>query len=109
MAPYVQEAVVIDQVSATKLQSKGAVLNHDQVAKPVADDFMYDFKYNHNLPTTDILGLDIPADCNAQKEAESIVARLSKATSEDDAQAFAALFLDYGKFLRGYGESVNLS
>lgn len=107
MAPYVQEVVGVDQVSATKLQSKGAVPNHDQVAKPVADDFMYDFKYNHNLPTTDILGLDIPADCDAQKEAEGIVARLSKATSEEDAQAFAELFLDYGKLLCRYESCID--
>ncbi|KAE8423796.1 hypothetical protein BDV36DRAFT_303184 [Aspergillus pseudocaelatus] len=78
------------------IESKSATLNHDRVPKPVADNFMYDFKYNHPLPTTDILGVDIPADCDAQKEAEGIVAHLSKAMSEGDAQAFARLFLDHG-------------
>ena len=92
MAPHVQEPVPIPVSKA-----KGVVKYHDNVPKPVADDFMYDFKYNHSLPTTDGLGVDIPADCDAQKEAEGIVARLSTATSEGDAQAFAALFLDYGK------------
>ncbi|KAL3472734.1 hypothetical protein BJX99DRAFT_272762 [Aspergillus californicus] len=82
MAPSVQESVVHPVSKAT--------------AKPVADDFMYDFKYNHSLPTTDVLGIEIPADCDAQKEAEGIVARLSKATSEANAHAFAGLFLDYG-------------
>jgi hypothetical protein len=99
MAPYIQESAGTDTVSKANLQSESAVLNHDQVLKPVADDFMYDFKYNHSLPTTDILGVKIPTDCDAQKEAEGIVARLSRATSEGDAQAFAGLFLDYGETL----------
>ncbi|KAJ5361832.1 hypothetical protein N7541_002676 [Penicillium brevicompactum] len=96
MAPYVQDAAGADVVPQPRIQSKSVTLNHDQVQKPVADDFMYDFKYNHPLPTTDVLGIDIPADCDAQKEAEGIAANLSKATSEEDPQAFAELFLDYG-------------
>ncbi|KAJ6024347.1 hypothetical protein N7540_005144 [Penicillium herquei] len=98
MAPYVQEveSIGVNLISKTKLPSENAIFDHDHVAKPVADDFMYDFKFNHPLPTTDILGVDIPADCDSQKEAEGIVARLSKATSEGDAEAFAELFLDYG-------------
>ncbi|CAG7915956.1 unnamed protein product [Penicillium olsonii] len=96
MAPYVQDTTGTDVVSQAHLQSKSVALKHDSVAKPVADDFMYDFKYNHSLPTTDVLGIDIPADCDAQKEAEGILAHLSKATSSEDAQAFADLFLDYG-------------
>lgn len=93
MAPHVQEPAVPIPVS----KAKSVVFNHDNVSKPVADDFMYDFKYNHSLPTTDVLGVDIPADCDAQKEAEGIVARLETATTKGDAHAFAALFLDYGK------------
>ncbi|KAK4928508.1 hypothetical protein LTR66_016224, partial [Elasticomyces elasticus] len=96
MAPYVQDAAGADVVPQPRIQSKSVTLNHDQVQKPVADDFMYDFKYNHPLPTTDVLGIDIPADCDAQKEAEGIAANLSKATSEEDPHAFAELFLDYG-------------
>ncbi|KAL2834081.1 hypothetical protein BJY01DRAFT_259666 [Aspergillus pseudoustus] len=93
MAPHVQEPVA---VSTVNIQNKGAVLNHEQVSKPVADDFMYDFKYNHSLPTVDVLGVEIPVDCDAWKAAEGIVARLSAATAEEDAQDFARLFLDYG-------------
>ncbi|EPE06817.1 flavin-containing monooxygenase [Ophiostoma piceae UAMH 11346] len=63
---------------------------------PVADDYMYDFKYNHELPTTDVLGIDIPADANPQKEAEGIVADLAKVLGSGDANGFADLFLDYG-------------
>ncbi|KAJ5776322.1 uncharacterized protein N7511_001333 [Penicillium nucicola] len=101
MAPFLQaatEAVGAGTVPVSKagVQSPSVTLDHDNVPKPVADDFMYDFKYNHKLPTTDILGVGIPNDCNAQKQAEEIMARLSKATLEADAQAFAGLFLDYG-------------
>lgn len=96
MAPYIQARAGTDSVSQATLRSENVVLDHDQVHKPVADDFMYDFKYNHSLPTTAVLGVKVPIDCDAQKEAESIVSCLSTATAEGDAQAFAGLFLDYG-------------
>lgn len=97
MAPYIQESAGADPGSKGNLQTESAAFNHGQAPKPVADDFMYDFKYNHTLPTTDILGIKIPTDCDAQKEAEGIVARLSAAALEEDAQAFAEMFLDYGE------------
>nr|BDD69309.1 probable indole-3-pyruvate monooxygenase [Verruciconidia persicina] len=73
------------------------VVSHDDIPKPpVADDFLYDFKYNHPLPTTELLGVEIPSDCNAQVEAEGIVNRLSAAMGSGDARAFTELFLEYG-------------
>ncbi|KAL4886090.1 hypothetical protein BJY04DRAFT_229266 [Aspergillus karnatakaensis] len=96
MAPYVEEPVRAEPLIGTNVPSKSAIFNHDQVQKPVADDFMYDFKYNHSLPTIDVLGVEVPADCDAQKEAEGTISRLSAATSVGDAQAFTDLFLDYG-------------
>ncbi|BCR96758.1 flavin-containing monooxygenase [Aspergillus luchuensis] len=63
---------------------------------PVDDNFMYDFKYNHALPSSDILGIEVPTDCDAQREAEDIVARLSQTMGAGDAQAFAEMFLPYG-------------
>lgn len=65
---------------------------------PVADNFMYDFKYNHTLPTTDVLGVEIPSDCDTLKAAEGIVGSLSRTMGEGDAQAFTDLFLEYGEF-----------
>jgi hypothetical protein len=59
---------------------------------------MYDFKYNHPLPTTDVLGIDIPADCDAQLEAERIVNDLSNAMGNGNTQAFTDMFLEYGCF-----------
>jgi hypothetical protein len=69
---------------------------------PVADDFMYDFKYNHSLPTIDSLGQDIPGDLDAKHEAERLARILENALSEGDAQAFADLFLDYGELPTAY-------
>lgn len=63
---------------------------------PVDDNFMYDFKYNHPLPTSDVLGIEIPADCDAQKEAQSLFVRLEDVMSKGDANAFADLFLESG-------------
>lgn len=80
-----------------KAQAKVIELQAPSHKPAVADDFMYDFKYNHALPTTDVLGIDIPEDCDAQKEAGLIVDRLSQAMSTGDANAFAGLFLDYGE------------
>ncbi|KAM0261466.1 hypothetical protein ACHAPA_009786 [Fusarium lateritium] len=96
MAPSVVDPFQHTVIPLANPKSKTVVLDHDNVPKPVADDFMYDFKFNHCLPTTDILGLDIPTDCNAQKEAEDIVARLSEVTAKADAHAFSDLFLEYG-------------
>ncbi|CAG9983709.1 unnamed protein product [Clonostachys byssicola] len=63
---------------------------------PVADNYMYDFKYNHALPTSDVLGLEIPADCDAEKEAQRIVDQLAEVMGKGDAQGFANMFLEYG-------------
>lgn len=100
MAPFVQESATADPNLKAEVLSKGTLPGHNQGPKPVSDDFMYDFMYNHSLPTTDALGIEVPADCNAQKEAEGIVARLSAATENEDAQAFADMFLDYGEDYR---------
>ncbi|OAA59727.1 flavin-containing monooxygenase [Niveomyces insectorum RCEF 264] len=85
------------EVSSVKV-SKGQTKHQYAVEPnpPVADDFMYDFKYNHDLPTIDVLGVDIPADVDTQKEAEGIVARLSEVLAAGDANGFTDLFLEYG-------------
>jgi len=63
---------------------------------PVADNFMYDFKYNHPLPTIDALGADIPHDSDPNQIAESLAADLSTAWSSETGDQFAGMFLDYG-------------
>lgn len=86
-------------VDIANLKAK-VVAGHVEVVEdhkpPVADDFMYDFKYNHTLPTIDALGVDIPQSVNAQVEAEALVQTLLQVLGKGDAPSFAELFLDYG-------------
>ena len=93
-------AAVGNKVDNVGLKDQVAVSHvelDDPPKPPIADDFMYDFKYNHALPTTDVLGIEIPTDCDAQKEAEAIVARLSEVMGNGNAQSFTDMFLEYGK------------
>lgn len=64
---------------------------------PLADDYMYDFQYNHSLPTHDALGVAIADDVDATKVAEDLVAQLSDLLGNGRAQEFADLFLEYGQ------------
>ncbi|KAH0359763.1 putative flavin-containing monooxygenase YUCCA3, partial [Aureobasidium melanogenum] len=86
------DVAAVKAKAASKARSSSSA--HDP--PPVADDYMYDFKYNHALPTTDVLGVVIPQDCNAQAEAETIVKQLSKALGSGNAEDFASLFLEHG-------------
>ena len=79
-----------------KAASKRAEIESTVERPPVSDDYMYDFKFNHHLPTTDVLGTQIPENCDAQAEAEGIVKRLSDALGTGNAEAFADIFLEYG-------------
>jgi hypothetical protein len=97
MAPFVYEAADDNGVDIANIKPKSTISHVDSSNLPVADDFMYDFKYNHPLPTSDVLGIEIPTDCNAQREAEGIMAGLSDAMGKGDARAFADMFLDYGE------------
>lgn len=101
MAPYLNAhgSALDNNVATSNIKKQVGIsdIKLEATAKPpVADDYMYDFKYNHELPTTDALGIEIPADCDAQKEAETIVSDLSKVLGSDDAQGFTDMFLEYG-------------
>jgi hypothetical protein len=103
MAPTaIHAAEVVDIPNAKGLQSKivnGHVELEKEVPPPVADNFMYDFKYNHSLPTIDALGAEIPSGTDANQIAESLAAELSTAWSGGNGDQFAEMFLDYGKSL----------
>lgn len=89
----------VDNVPFEVLRNKVGVsqIELDNPEKPpVADDYMYDFKYNHELPTVDTLGVEIPAHCDAHKEACSIMARLEAVMGDGDAQGFSDMFLEHG-------------
>ncbi|KAM5344357.1 hypothetical protein ACJ41O_012894 [Fusarium nematophilum] len=77
MAPYINahESAIDTQLDVDHVKNKVGVsdVKLEATAKPpVADDYMYDFKYNHALPTLNVLGVEIPVDCDAQKEAEGV-------------------------------------
>lgn len=91
------------RVDLVDVKSKVVVDNVELEASPtppVADDFMYDFKFNHPLPTPQSLGINIPAGCDSQQAAESIVSHLSKAMIAGDATAFGELFLEFGESIK---------
>lgn len=91
MDNHVDTSRVKKQVGVSQVKLEAAA------KPPVADDYMYDFKFNHELPTKDVLGIEIPADCDAQKEAETIVSDLSGVLGRGDAQGFTDMFLEYGE------------
>lgn len=104
MAPFLdsQGSAIDSNASIDLLKEKvgASDLKLEATAKPpVADDFMYDFKYNHPLPTPKALGIEIPVDTDAQAEAEAIKSKLSEIFAQRDAKRFSELFLDCGAFL----------
>ena len=64
---------------------------------PVADDFMYDFRFNHSLPTIDALGRDVPEDTDALSQAQALTDRIAEVLGSGDADGFADMFLEFGE------------
>lgn len=97
------------QIADLKAQAAGKSLNNLEAKvvdgkvqvqhspSPLADDLMYDFKYNHSLPTHDALGVSIADDVDATKVAEDLVSQLSDILGNGRAQEFADLFIEYGQ------------
>ncbi|KAG5757840.1 hypothetical protein H9Q72_014020 [Fusarium xylarioides] len=100
MAPPAVSHHTNNYVDANDTEVKAAVEHPVSVrvaeCPPVSDDYMYDFKYNHRLPTTDVLGIEVPQDCDARAEAERIVHILADALGSGNAEVFANFFLEYG-------------
>lgn len=100
MAPHaIYETVADNNVDLTDLKIK-VVAKHAEVEAtpkpPVANNFMYDFQYNHSLPTSNVLGIEISTDCDAEKEATLIISQLADVMEKGNAHGFADMFLDYG-------------
>jgi hypothetical protein len=101
MAPTAVTELLSGRVDLVDLKAKvvaGHVELEENHKPPVADDFMYDFKYNHTLPTIDALGTDVPQDVDAQAEANDLVQSLEQALGQGDAAGFTEMFLEYGKY-----------
>jgi len=99
MAPTAVQELV--DIPCAKGQQSKIVNGHVELEKegpaPVADNFMYDFKFNHALPTIDTLGAEIPPDSDPNQIAKSLAAELSSAWSSKTGDQFAGMFLDYGE------------
>ena len=65
---------------------------------PVKPDYMYKFKYQHELPTHSVDFLEIPQDASPQSIATEFVSKLSHVLTSGDAAGFTALFLEQGEF-----------
>ncbi|WRT69343.1 uncharacterized protein IL334_006327 [Kwoniella shivajii] len=88
-----------NNVAAADLKAKvveGSIEIEKSPKLPLADNYMYDFKYNHALPTIQSLGADIAENADATEEAEAIIGRLSEVLANGDADGFADLFLEFG-------------
>jgi hypothetical protein len=53
----VNEYGVNRKVDVTDVKPQVVVRHLEEPKPPVADNHMYDFKYNHRLPNLDILGI----------------------------------------------------
>lgn len=100
MASLTQQEYAFDRrFDSVDLKSK-VVVNHVELeadpTPPLADNFMYDFKFNHPLPTCYELGIEVPANCDAQEVAEKIVERLSAVMQDGDVKGFTDMFLEHG-------------
>lgn len=100
MAPVALAEPARSTTDFVDLKSKlvdGHVEIEKSPAPPVPDNYMYDFKYNHELPTVDFLGSEIPTSTNAQQEGQAFVDTLAKVWADGDGDGFASLFADFGE------------
>lgn len=105
MAPVaIQNPFEDAQVASSPLKKGIASAGSFKKALPkhpdaVPRDYMYKFKYNHELPLHGKEGIEIPQDVNPKDVADEIASLLSQSTSKGDPKAFSELFLEHGKFI----------
>lgn len=84
-----------------KVRDAPYAYRNDTWEKPVADDYMYAFKYNFPLPTHDENSnvLDFTQDDEQCLQAIAVrnLKQLEQVIQSRDSKAFAKLFLDSGK------------
>ncbi|KAE8375835.1 putative flavo protein [Aspergillus bertholletiae] len=89
----------VSQSDVARIKNAPFLYRNDSVKKPIADDFMYAFKYNSPLPThgtTDILDFTADEEASRQVIADQFVKELEHIIQGGDSKAFAGLFLDNG-------------
>lgn len=97
--PLVQRDILKNDI--LKIQKAPLAYRNDTWKKPVADDFMYAFKYNFPLPThnegSDVLDFTQDDEASADIIAEQFLKKFEQIIQSRDAKEFANLFLDSGK------------
>lgn len=106
MAPtaiYHDQPDVLAKSDVSKVKDMPFTYRSNQYKKPVADDYMYAFKYNAPLPLhdggTDVIDFTKGDEANLKELANTLVKSLEQIIQAGDAKAFAGLFLDSGKAL----------
>lgn len=96
-------SVPLAEAELAKAKNAPTAYRNDTWKKPVADNYLYDFKYNFPLPTHgksgDILDFTEEESKNLQAIAEEYVKDLGQIIQRGDSSAFARLFLDIGESL----------
>lgn len=83
-----------------RVENAPRAYRNDTFKKPVADDYMYAFKYNFPLPTYtdgDVLDFTKDDEKNREQTADHFVKNLEQIIQSRDSAAFAELFLDCGE------------
>ncbi|CAH0055956.1 unnamed protein product [Clonostachys solani] len=95
-------AITEPSAEADLFKTKNAPIayRNESWKKPVADDYMYHFKYNFDLPTHEnndyILDFTEEEERNVHMIAKQYVKDISQVIQSKDSKAFADLFLDIG-------------
>ena len=92
----------VAQKQLLKVKNAPTVYRNDTWKGPVADDYMYAFKYNFPLPThgdgSDVLDFTEDDETNRRAVAEQFLHELEQVIQSRDSKAFADLFLHSGEF-----------
>lgn len=92
---------IVSQADIAKVENAPFHYRNPALKAPVADDFMYAFKYNNPLPLhgkdTAFLDFTEEEDKNKRGIAEEFVKGLEQIIQAKDSERFAGLFLDRGK------------
>ena len=104
MAPsaIIEPAAPLAPKQISRIENAPLAYRNDTWQKPVADDYMYAFKYNFPLPTygdgKDVLDLTQDDEKDRSDIADQFIKQLEQIIQSRDSQAFADLFLSCGEF-----------
>lgn len=97
--PVVQKDIFENDL--LKVQNAPLLYRNQIAQKPVADDYMYAFKYNFPLPTheegADVLDFTEDDEKNQEAVADRFLKEMEQVIQSRDAKAFADLFLQSGE------------